>query len=94
MPSSVPNAILPNLHTFHSKRTSFGMGERSALISLMGEIFDRIETSNGTKIEALGTAIVEHMKEMLKPECINESTMKELIYTAKVLYIYIKWTYD
>lgn len=84
MPSSVPNAILPNLHRVHSARASYGLPERAALISFMGELFDRLETSNGSKIEPLGTAIVEHMKEMLKPDCINETTIKELIHTAKM----------
>ncbi|GMR36461.1 hypothetical protein PMAYCL1PPCAC_06656, partial [Pristionchus mayeri] len=84
MPSSVPNAILPNLHRVHSSRASYGLSERASLISFMGELFDRIETSAGSKIEPLGTAIVEHMKEMLKPDCINETTIKELIYTAKL----------
>ncbi|GMS84250.1 hypothetical protein PENTCL1PPCAC_6425 [Pristionchus entomophagus] len=84
MPSSVPNAILPNLHRFHSNRALYGIGERAGMLSLMGDIFDRVETSSGTKIEQLGTAIVEHMKEMLKPDCVNESTMKDLIYTAKI----------
>ncbi|GMT14422.1 hypothetical protein PFISCL1PPCAC_5719 [Pristionchus fissidentatus] len=84
IPSSVPTAILPNLQVAHFNRNSNSGSERAALVKFMAEVFDRIETAGGAKIEALGMAVLEQSKEMIKPDSLNEQRLKDVIDAIKM----------
>ncbi|ETN86004.1 hypothetical protein NECAME_16535, partial [Necator americanus] len=83
IPSLLRDAVLKLLCDFHGKRLSLQTEQRINLCVFFAEIYEKIETENGSRIDKVGEALLEQLDDLLKLE-MNDPLMKTIIQLVKL----------
>ncbi|RCN43077.1 hypothetical protein ANCCAN_10958 [Ancylostoma caninum] len=83
IPSLLRDAVLKLLCDFHGKRLSLQTEQRVNLCVFFAEIYEKIETENGSRIDKVGEALLEQLDDLLKLE-MNDQLMKTIIQLVKL----------
>ncbi|KHJ90892.1 hypothetical protein OESDEN_09251 [Oesophagostomum dentatum] len=83
IPSLLRDAVLKVLSDFHGKHTSLHQDQKINLCVFFAEIYEKLETEKGTRIEKIGEALVEQLDDLLKLE-MHDQLMKTIIQLVKL----------
>ncbi|KAJ1363539.1 hypothetical protein KIN20_023429 [Parelaphostrongylus tenuis] len=83
IPSLLRDAVLKLLCDFHSKRQTFNPELRVNLAIFFAEIYEKMETESGGRIDKVGEALLEQLDDLLKFE-MNDQLMKTIVQLVKL----------
>ncbi|KAE9418253.1 hypothetical protein Angca_000386, partial [Angiostrongylus cantonensis] len=83
IPSLIRDAVLKLLSDFHGKRHTFNPDLRINLSIFFAEIYEKIETESGGRIDKVGKTLLEQLDDLLKLE-MNDQLMKTIVQLVKL----------
>ncbi|CAJ0607493.1 unnamed protein product [Cylicocyclus nassatus] len=83
IPSLLRDTVLKLLCDFHSKHQSLHNEQKINLCVFFAEVYEKLETDNGTRIEKVGEALLEQLDDLLKLE-MHDQLMKTIIQLVKL----------
>lgn len=83
IPSLLSDGVLKLLCDFHGKRNTFPSELRVNLCIFFAEIYEKIETKGGERIEKIGEALLEQLDDLLKLE-MSDQLMKTIVQLVKL----------